>query len=420
MAENMIASDYEYLEEVNQNLLCPICFCAFVRPVSSPCGHTFCQSCITSAFSSSPTSTCPIDRSPLAFSELSPVVKLVQNLLDELSVYCNHHKGGCKWTGQRQGLQTHLDVHCAYVESECCNEGCNKSVLRKDIEHHAQVCEWRAQTCPGCHAAVQRRDAEKHSKECPAGNTACPHCHAELARAELITHTDECPELLIACRQSHHGCPWQGPRKTESEHIPSCAFEALKSFFVLYDKRYDESRLENHQLRTQLMELQQQVAEFRNREVAGTLSPLSDHAASLLVQDTADHVEQLTADTDRLRGEVRDISAEMYEMERRHEMALLGEAARLRDELHSLHLSYATLQRQMVAVMVQGQKDSAKGGGSSSTGDNSVLSTALGALAATSRPRPSSSASESQSINKDSDRSRRSATDYRQDGATKL
>ncbi|KAI9105230.1 hypothetical protein DFS34DRAFT_541 [Phlyctochytrium arcticum] len=212
MAENMIANDYEYLEEVNQNLVCPICFCAFVRPVSSPCGHTFCQSCISSALSSSPTSTCPIDRSPLAISQLSRVVKLVQNLLDELSVYCNYRKGGCTWTGERQGLQTHLDVHCAYVESECSNEGCTQNVLRKDAEHHAQVCEWRpewsAQTCPECHAAVQRRDAEKHSKECPAGITACPHCHAELARAELIIHsTDECPEHIMACRQNYRGCP---------------------------------------------------------------------------------------------------------------------------------------------------------------------------------------------------------------------
>lgn len=40
--------------------LCPICLDVFVKPVSTPCGHNFCMSCITSYWDNTPVWQCPI------------------------------------------------------------------------------------------------------------------------------------------------------------------------------------------------------------------------------------------------------------------------------------------------------------------------------------------------------------------------
>ncbi|XP_072312826.1 zinc finger protein RFP-like [Eucyclogobius newberryi] len=41
-------------------LLCPICLGVFVRPVSTPCGHNFCMSCLSSYWDSSAVCVCPV------------------------------------------------------------------------------------------------------------------------------------------------------------------------------------------------------------------------------------------------------------------------------------------------------------------------------------------------------------------------
>ncbi|KAM8836840.1 E3 ubiquitin-protein ligase TRIM39-like [Spinachia spinachia] len=43
-----------------EQLLCPICLDVFTRPVSTPCGHNFCMSCITCYWGAIPVSTCPV------------------------------------------------------------------------------------------------------------------------------------------------------------------------------------------------------------------------------------------------------------------------------------------------------------------------------------------------------------------------
>ncbi|XP_072312822.1 E3 ubiquitin-protein ligase TRIM69-like [Eucyclogobius newberryi] len=41
-------------------LLCPICLGVLVQPVSTPCGHNFCMSCLSSYWDSSAVSVCPV------------------------------------------------------------------------------------------------------------------------------------------------------------------------------------------------------------------------------------------------------------------------------------------------------------------------------------------------------------------------
>ncbi len=36
-----------FSEEVNENLLCSICSCVLEEAVLTPCGHSFCNTCLT-------------------------------------------------------------------------------------------------------------------------------------------------------------------------------------------------------------------------------------------------------------------------------------------------------------------------------------------------------------------------------------
>ncbi|XP_049456393.1 E3 ubiquitin-protein ligase TRIM39-like [Epinephelus fuscoguttatus] len=53
-----MASSNSLLSE--EQFLCHICLDVFTRPVSTPCGHNFCMSCITSYWDNTPVSQCPV------------------------------------------------------------------------------------------------------------------------------------------------------------------------------------------------------------------------------------------------------------------------------------------------------------------------------------------------------------------------
>ncbi|XP_051795169.1 E3 ubiquitin-protein ligase TRIM21-like isoform X2 [Acanthochromis polyacanthus] len=53
-----MASSSSLLSE--EQFLCPICLDVFTRPVSTPCGHNFCMSCITSYWDNASFSQCPV------------------------------------------------------------------------------------------------------------------------------------------------------------------------------------------------------------------------------------------------------------------------------------------------------------------------------------------------------------------------
>ncbi|XP_029312163.1 E3 ubiquitin-protein ligase TRIM39-like [Cottoperca gobio] len=59
-----MASGNSLLSE--EQLRCPICLDVFTRPVSTPCGHNFCISCITSYWKDIPVITCPICKETFA------------------------------------------------------------------------------------------------------------------------------------------------------------------------------------------------------------------------------------------------------------------------------------------------------------------------------------------------------------------
>lgn len=96
---------YEYQDEVDDELVCHICLQPLLRPMDTPCGHTYCFHCLSNFLKEQ--DFCPVDRQRLQLHQCRPSSLLVRNLLDKLSVVCPH-SSECQQQMQRCELQPHL------------------------------------------------------------------------------------------------------------------------------------------------------------------------------------------------------------------------------------------------------------------------------------------------------------------------
>ncbi|XP_032411032.1 LOW QUALITY PROTEIN: ligand of Numb protein X 2b [Xiphophorus hellerii] len=100
---------YEYQNEVDDELVCHICLQPLLRPMDTPCGHTYCFHCISNFLKEQ--DFCPVDRQRLQLHQCRPSSLLVRNLLDKLVVTCPHY-AECQQEMQRCELHPHLHNRC--------------------------------------------------------------------------------------------------------------------------------------------------------------------------------------------------------------------------------------------------------------------------------------------------------------------
>jgi hypothetical protein len=136
-------------EEQRERFVCPICLNYMEVPLETPCGHTFCGSCLSqlalahrSQLSRQPqhdttTTACPLCRAPFE----GAAVKIADGIFREMLecriacacnsrfsplhsrshaehcpvaiIYCSHHRMGCTFTSARDKMPDHLP-HCPY------------------------------------------------------------------------------------------------------------------------------------------------------------------------------------------------------------------------------------------------------------------------------------------------------------------
>ncbi|KAG8734546.1 hypothetical protein FRC11_000034 [Ceratobasidium sp. 423] len=235
---------YVYVEPVNTNLVCSLSAARtpltpprqpFVDPTTAtPCGHTFCRTCIDQALDVSP--HCPIDRGALAHSDLLPAPQLVRNMVDELLVHCPNAPLGCTHTSQRQLISSHA---CTHTPVPCAHPSCPESVL----EHHRDAPPPESDTCPHklvkCQACGLVAPAPEHPDRCPARSDECPHCLCPVPHNRLAEHAaNECAAVPVACPMSVYGCAYTGPSGNMHRHLSDeCAFERLKPFLAVTQAR---------------------------------------------------------------------------------------------------------------------------------------------------------------------------------------
>ncbi|XP_017263853.1 ligand of Numb protein X 2b [Kryptolebias marmoratus] len=101
---------YEYQDDVDDELVCHICLQPLIKPMDTPCGHTYCFHCLSNFLKEQ--DFCPVDRQRLQLHQCRPSSLLVRNLLDKLTVMCPHFTE-CQQQMQRCELQPHLHNRCS-------------------------------------------------------------------------------------------------------------------------------------------------------------------------------------------------------------------------------------------------------------------------------------------------------------------
>ncbi|XP_056115771.1 E3 ubiquitin-protein ligase LNX isoform X2 [Rhinichthys klamathensis goyatoka] len=101
--------EYTYKEEVDDDLMCHICLQPLIRPLDTPCGHTYCQECLTNFLLES--DFCPVDRTPLMLQTCRKSSLLVHKLLDKLMVSCPFTEH-CNEVLSRGEMEGHIRSRC--------------------------------------------------------------------------------------------------------------------------------------------------------------------------------------------------------------------------------------------------------------------------------------------------------------------
>ncbi|KAJ1568550.1 hypothetical protein HK096_006117 [Nowakowskiella sp. JEL0078] len=315
------SSDFRFVAPTNPNLLCCICCSPFVSPVSAPCGHIFCRSCIVLYISNSPESGCPMDRLSISVEELVPASRVIENMVEELEVYCKYKMVGCEWIGQRQSLDSHLKKECSFETITC--PKCGKEFTLLTLELHAD------------------------SRDCSAENPVLG------------------PE--IECSWRKYGCSWRGV--DENNHLQTCSYEAIKSFLQIQELRHQELQQQNTQMSAQIESLQAEIQVFQN----SCFCNIPGHEFAVIPDGPVTvAIDRIGEDIEFLRVEMENMNASSAAIEVKQNLALMNESSRLREEIQSVKALCHAMQMQMI-YLLERRKESP---GQSST--TSVLSKGIG------------------------------------------
>ena len=227
-----MATQYNFITEPPKSRFCPVCFDLLTEPYLSDCGHHVCHQCHTKLIAECKME-CPECREPTALSS-ARLNKFLQREINDLKVRCQHHREGCKWTGEVRELQSHLDPDkrkCDYIPLPCsfgCDERIRSGAMR---EHKKRYCTKRQMSCPYCSyfGSIDNVTA-KHLPICLQAPVTCPNnCKkVELKKEQLQAHIDECPLQVISCPFTSAGCIVKLPRNEIEKHEDAAMRQHLR------------------------------------------------------------------------------------------------------------------------------------------------------------------------------------------------
>ena len=236
-----MAVEYHFVTEPPKSRFCPICFELLTDPFLNDCGHHVCQQCRTRLLAGNK-NECPECREPNVLLN-ARLNKFLQREINDLKVRCQHHREGCRWTGEVRDLQSHLDLdkrRCGYILLPCffgCGERIRSGVMK---EHKKSSCTKRQMSCQYCsYCSSYDIVTAKHLPICLQVPVTCPNnCKVKgLKRKRLQAHIDKCPLQVISCPFTSAGCTVKLPRNEMEKHEDTAVRQHLRLLMKLHLKQ---------------------------------------------------------------------------------------------------------------------------------------------------------------------------------------
>lgn len=150
-----------------EQFLCPICLEVFTRPVSTPCGHNFCMSCLTSYWDTTPDYQCPICKEAFRRRPDLKVNTFISELASNLTSL--HLTDRHIWSADQQqvnsGLAAMCDI-CTDTQKEAvksCLE-CLTSYCDVHLEPHHRVAGLKRHTLVEPISSLEDKVCKEHDK----------------------------------------------------------------------------------------------------------------------------------------------------------------------------------------------------------------------------------------------------------------
>lgn len=176
-------------QEAIRTLKCALCQEVMQEAVRTPCGHSFCQHCISRALSNGGKATagqgpgqghssCPVCQKALQpdgggsadergeegggtggqatsnSGDRQPFTedREAREAIAKLSTRCQH--SGCPWVGELQSHMKHINEECAFVNVRCPNYPCSAVIPRRLMPQHLTLCDYKPIVCQHCKSPV--------------------------------------------------------------------------------------------------------------------------------------------------------------------------------------------------------------------------------------------------------------------------
>jgi hypothetical protein len=159
----------------NEDFDCGICREIVFLPHSLPCGHDFCQQCISNWKKKN--SSCPKCRKE--FTSISLNSESTAKL-DDQKVSCVD----CDFKGSAKEFQQH-QIKCPNSSqlTACPNDGCGVAGPAMKLDDHLKRCYFQKVPCKKCGKTVTKIHQKLHRiQECPETTTCCDKCKSIFVR----------------------------------------------------------------------------------------------------------------------------------------------------------------------------------------------------------------------------------------------
>ena len=112
---------------------------------------------------------------------------LVRKMINSLNCSCPLIERGCKWLGNLENCENHLDT-CDYV-TETCKLTCGAVLIRQELKIHVKdKCPLRVVKCNHCNKRFKSCELNEHFKKCPKMKVPCDLCGRVTNREDMEQH----------------------------------------------------------------------------------------------------------------------------------------------------------------------------------------------------------------------------------------